>query len=124
MALLSIINAVILSFLVAEAVRALFFTKDWRFRFNHSIRPIEHWKKIAIIMVLFVFFFPLINWLFVQYVSLFLDLLGWYQLSLLFVLLPVTYLWIDKRILSLKWNKRDVIPVAIIFIDVVISAVI
>ena len=124
MGVLSILNAIVLSFLVAEIVRAVFFTKKWSFRFTPGDKEVENWKKILIIMGLFIVFFPLINWLFISYVSVLLELLGAYQISLLFILLPATYLWIEKRILSLPWGKRDIIPVGIILIDVVVSVVV
>jgi len=124
MEFLAILNAIVLSFLVAEIIRAAFFTKKWSFRFTKGDNPIEHWKKILIIMILFILFFPLVNWLFVTYFSKVLATLGGYQVTLLFILLPATYLWIEKRILSLPWNKRDLIPVGIILIDVLISVLV
>ena len=121
MGVLSVTNALILSFLIAEAVRTIFFTKEWKYRFRKSLKPIEDWKKGLIIMVLFLLFFPFINWLFVNYVSILLDYLGWYQFSLLLVLLPGSYLWIEKRILNLSWNWKDAIPIGIIVLVIAIS---
>jgi len=121
MGALSILNSVLLAFLLAEFVRVIFFTKDWRYRFNKESVPIESWKKGLIVLVLFVFAFPLINWVFVEYVSRVLVLLGSYQISLFVVLVAGVYLWITKRTLSLPWDRKDVVPVLVIVLDLVVT---
>ncbi|MBU0957820.1 MAG: hypothetical protein KKF56_03345 [Nanoarchaeota archaeon] len=120
---LSILNAVILSFLLAELIRVLFFTQKWKFRFHKNPRPIEHWKKALVVMLLFVFIFPFVNWFFVNYISSMLDNLGFYQISLFFVLFPVTYLWIDKWILGSDWENIDVLPVFVIVVDLILTII-
>jgi len=121
MGALSILNSVLLAFLLAEFVRVIFFTKDWRYRFNKESVPIESWKKGLIVLVLFVFAFPLINWVFVENVSRVLVLLGSYQISLFVVLVAGVYLWITKRTLSLPWDRKDVVPVLVIVLDLVVT---
>lgn len=121
MGALSILNAVVLSFIVAELVRVLFFTKEWRYRFNQSHEPIENWKKALIVMLLFVFAFPFINWVFTNYVSPALESLGYYQISIFLVLLSATYIWIEKRIMSLPWDKWDLIPLGIIVLVSIVT---
>lgn len=118
---LSILTAVIFAFLVSELVRSVFFTKDWRFRLKSNAEPLENWKKALLIMGFFIILFPLVNLFFVNYVSLLIELLGWYQISLLLMLLPTTFLWIQKRILSLPWTKTDWILVGLIFLILLIS---
>ena len=121
---LAILNSVILSFIAAELIRVIFFTKQWIFRFNKDPQPIENWKKALIIMALFIFVFPFINWFFVNYLSIVLEYLGAYQISLFFFLLPAIYLWIHKRILSLPWGKADLIPLSVVLLDVVITVLV
>jgi len=120
---LGILNAVILSFLVAEFIRTLFFTRKWQFRFNKNPSPIVHWKKALVVLLLFVFVFPIINWLFVNYISRALSYLGFYQVSLFFLFLPITYLWVDKWILGSEWDKSDALPIGIIFLDLLLTLV-
>ena len=115
------VNSVILAFLFAELIRLIFFTRDWRYRFRESALPIKSWKKALIVMLLFLLLFPLINWIFSSYLSVYLASLGLYQISLLFLLLPVVYLWIKKRILVAAWGWSDLIPVLIIAADVAIT---
>jgi len=113
-----------LGFFAAELVRVIFFTKNWGFRFSETKREIKNWEKALTIMLLFIFIFPLINAVFVNYVSTFLEYFGWYQLTLFFILLPSVYLWIEKRVLSLGWQKRDIFPVGIILFAILITIII
>ena len=121
MEFLAIINSIILSFIFAESIVIILFTKSWQFRFKKTHEPIDIWKKILMIMILFVFVFPFINWLFANHVSPLLENLGRYQISLLFISLPSAYLITDKRILSSEWKLRDIIPVALIILNIIIT---
>ena len=123
MGVLSILNSVILAFLVAEFIRTIFFTKEWVYRFNKNPTPLENWKKGLIITIMFVFIFPLINWVFTKYVSRLLEGFGYYQISLFFIFAPAAYLWIEKRTLSLVWEKRDAIPIAIILLSIIFTLI-
>jgi hypothetical protein len=117
-----IFNGVILTFLTVELLRALLITKDWRFRFRMSKKEIEDWKKALIVMVLFVILFPIINWFFVSVLSgILTKTIGWYQVTLLLVLAPCTYLWITKRMMHLPWNWSDGIPIYITIANLLIT---
>ncbi len=123
MEILSIINSVILSFIFAHIMIIVLFTKEWKYRFRKSTLPIEHWKKVLILLTLFLIFFPLINYTFSNYISILLDYLGWYQLSLFFIILPTAYLMVDKLILYSPWQLRDIAPIGIIIINILLTMI-
>jgi hypothetical protein len=121
MDVLSIFNSVFLAFLTVEAIRLLFFTREWKYRFNKNSVPLKNWKKSIILMFLFVLIFPLINWFFIQYVSTLLVLLGLYQISLFVFLLAIIYLWIEKGILRFPFGMVDVLPILVIILDIALT---
>jgi len=121
MGILSVINSLILAFLFVEFTRAILFTRGWKYRFNEGSIPLSNWKKGLILLVLFLVFFPAVNWVFTNFVPPFLEYLGFYQWSLLLILLPFSYLWIEKRILHSRWSWRDLIPIFVIILTIVAS---
>ncbi len=122
---LGIINGVILTFITIELIRLILIKEDWTFRFGKSDVPMAEWKKGLTVMGLFIILFPIINWFFVSEMSFFMaEKLGWYQFSLLFFMLPGVYLWITKKMMKLKWHKIDLIPAAIIMLDLAISGLV
>ncbi|MCR4284571.1 MAG: hypothetical protein NUV97_00820 [archaeon] len=121
MDLFAILNSLMVYFLIVECIRVIIFTPDWKLRTRPEGESLKHWQKVLVLMFFFLVIFPVLNWFFLNYLTIFFVWIGMYQISFFFILMPLVYLWVEKRILSYPWRWSDLIPGGIILLDVIIT---
>ena len=130
MGILSTINAIVLTFILAELIITIVFTKNWKFRFRRArghpqLTPFSKtWKVVSITLLLVLVILPILDYLLWPQINILIQKLGIYQWNLLFFLLPVAYLWTEKKIIGRKWNLYDLIPASISFLSLAIGVLI
>lgn len=130
MSLLSNINVIVLTFLLAELVVTIIFTKDWKFRFSHvkkypQLKPYaKTWKIVSVSLLLAIVILPILDIVFWPFFNIQIEKLGFYQYFLLFFALPIAYVWTEKRIVGRKWHLYDIIPLSISFISLIIALIV
>jgi len=130
--LITILNIVILSFLVEEIITNIFFTKGGKYRFSHPkqkkyshlITFSSKHKLVFIRLFLLIILLPVIDYAFWPYISFYLESLKGYQWSLFFFILPIAYLWTEKRIVGGKWHLYNIIPIGISLLSLVLGLLI
>ncbi len=121
------INTIVLTFILAELIITIVFTKNWKFRFNKvkghpQLTPFSKtWKVVSVTLLLTLIILPVLDYLLWPQINGLIEKFGIYQWNLLFLLLPIAYLWTEKRIVGRKWNKYDFIPTSISFISLVVG---
>lgn len=119
MGALAIINTIVLSFLLAELIITVVFTKDWKFRFSSiedypGLKPFaKTWKIVCVLLLIIIVIIPLLDWIFWSQITGLISKLGIYQWFLLFFMIPMAYLWTEKKIVGRKWKGWDAIPITI-----------
>ena len=130
MGILSIINTIILTFILAELIITIVFTKSWKFRFRRAkghpqLKPFSKtWKVVSVTLLLVLVILPILDYLLWPQINGLIERLGIYQWNLLFFLSPIAYLWTEKRIVGRKWHLYDLIPVSISILSVIIGILI
>ena len=127
MGILSTINTIVLTFILAELIITIVFTKSWKFRFKKAkdyphLKPFSKtWKVVSVTLLLTLVILPILDYLLWPQINSLIQKIGFYQWNLLFFLLPVAYLWTEKRIIGRKWKKYDLIPALVSFISLVVA---
>lgn len=108
----------------------IIFTKDWKFRFSHvqkypNLKPYaKTWKIVSVSLLIMLVVIPILDFLFWPYFNMQIERLGIYQWFLLFFILPIAYLWTEKRIVGRKWDLYDLIPIGVSLLSVIIGGIV
>ncbi len=130
--ILAVINTILLSFLLAELILTIVFDKHWKFRFkrikNHpNLRPYsKRYKVVSIVLLMLIIIIPILDYFLWPHLTSIIKKLGHYQWSLLFISLPIAYLWTEKIIIGekqkKKWKIQDAIPISVMILSSLISS--